>query len=88
MRRKIIVMLALVICLSFPVTAHAGQKWLGTDDLVHNKVEQVAGVSAKKPLIDISQGNLGLFVFAVGGFAAGTVFGYHWRKIFTEKAGK
>jgi len=76
------------MCLMFPLMAGAGEKWQGTDDLVDQKMEQIAGVKAKEPLIDISQGNIGLFIFTVGGFIAGTVFGYHWRKIFGEKAGK
>jgi cobalt/nickel transport system permease protein/cobalt/nickel transport protein len=71
-----------------PQQAEAGEKYLGTDDLVDRKMQEVAGVSAGEPLIDLDQGNLGMFVFVAGGFAAGTVFGYYWRKIFGEKAGK
>ncbi|MFZ5640080.1 MAG: hypothetical protein ACOY4Q_05275 [Bacillota bacterium] len=71
-----------------PQPAEAGEKYLGTDDLVDRKMQEVAGVSAGEPLIDLNQGNLGLFIFAAGGFAAGAVCGYYWRKIFGEKAGK
>lgn len=86
--RKSFVVLMLLCSLAFAVPAAAAEKWLGTDDKVDLKMQEVTGVAAKEPLIDISQGNLGLFLFAVGGFAAGTIFGYQWRKIFIEKAGK
>ncbi len=85
--KKAAVALILILGLLFPLTAYAGEKWQGTDDLVDRKMEEVAGVTAREPLIDISEGNLGLFIFAAGGFVAGTVFGYYWRKIFCEKAG-
>lgn len=70
-----------------PQPAEAGEKYLGTDDLIDRKMQEVAGVSAGEPLIDLDQGNLGMFVFTAGGFAAGAVCGYYWRKIFGEKAG-
>jgi len=89
MRRKIVLtVLLLIFILTFPVAAFAEDKWQGTDDLVDSKMKEVAGVEAREPLIDISQGNLGLFIFTIGGFAAGTLFGYYWRKLFSEKAGK
>ncbi len=85
--KKAVMVLILIFPLLFPLTALAGEKWLGTDDLVDRKMEEIAGIAAREPLIDISQGNLGLFIFTAGGFAAGVVFGYYWRKIFSEKAG-
>lgn len=89
MSHKITVLIGvLVLCLLMPVWAQAGEQWQGTDDLVDHKMGEMTGVTASEPLIDIGQGNLGLFIFAAGGFAAGTVFGYQWRKIFGEKAEK
>ena len=79
--------ITIIFLLMFPLTGFTEEKWLGTDDLVDKKMEEVTGVAAKEPLLGI-EGNLGLFVFAVGGFAAGTVVGYQWRKIFSEKAGE
>lgn len=79
--------LIVMFCLIVPVNVYAGQNWEGTDDLVDQKMTEVAGVSAREPLIDISQGNLGLFLFAAGGFGAGAVAGYQWRKLFVERAG-
>lgn len=81
------IFLIVLFCLIVPVTAHAGQNWEGTDDMVDRKMTELAGVSAREPLIDISQGNLGLFLFAAGGFGAGAVAGYQWRKLFLERAG-
>jgi len=89
MSHKITVLIGvLVLCLLMPVWAQAGEQWQGTDDLVDRKMGEMTGVTASEPLIDIAQGNLGLFLFAAGGFVAGTVFGYQWRKIFGEKAEK
>ena len=70
-----------------PVLAES-KGYQGTDDLIDKKMQQEVGIKAKKPFIDISKGNLGLFVFALGGFVAGVTVGYNWRKIFIEKAGK
>lgn len=87
---KSLIKLTLVIAvfsLVFAPGVLAADKWQGTDDLVDSKMQEVSGVSAKEPLIDISQGNLGLFLFAAGGFGAGLITGYQWRKIFGEKAG-
>ncbi len=80
-------MLIMLLIFMFPLTVSAGEKWQGTDDLVDSKMEEVTGVSAKEPLVNI-EGNLGLFLFAAGGFAAGAVVGYQWHKIFVAKAGK
>lgn len=73
--------------ITVPSVVLAADKWQGTDDMVDSKMEEIIGVSAKEPLIDISQGNLGLFLFTAGGFAAGAVVGYQWRRLLHEKAG-
>ena len=86
---KKILVVTLLTYLLFAVPAWgASNGYLGTDDLIEKKMQVAADIRAKKPFIDISKGNLGLFVFAVGGFAAGVTVGYYWRKIFVEKAGK
>lgn len=86
-KAKWVVAVALIILAVWTVPALGAGKYLGTDDLIDKTMQKEAGIKARKPLINLSQGNLGLFVFAVGGFAAGTVTGYYWRKIFAEKAG-
>ncbi len=88
MIRKFVLVITLVFIILAPGSALANQKWQGTDDLLDKKMQEVTGVPAKKPLIDITKGNLGLFLFATGGFTAGIVVGYQWRKIFGEKAGE
>lgn len=87
MIKKVVLVLVTAIVLFIPSAALADQKWQGTDDLLDSKMKQITGVAAKKPLVDVNQGNLGLFLFAAGGFTAGTVFGYQWRRLFHEKAG-
>lgn len=89
-KRKItfVVLLMTLIITFYGLPALGANKYQGTDDLIDNNMKIIAGVKAKPPLIDISQGNLGLFVFAVGGFTAGAIVGYQWRKIFVEKAGQ
>jgi ABC-type cobalt transport system substrate-binding protein len=87
MIKKAVLVLVIAIVVFIPSASLAGQNWQGTDDLIDSKIQQITGVAAKEPLIDISKGNLGLFLFAAGGFTAGTVFGYQWRRIFVEKAG-
>lgn len=86
--RMVAIILTLIFILAVPLTAVAAEKWQGTDDIVDQKMQNTTGVAANEPLINIGEGNLGLFIFAVGGFAAGAVFGYQWRKIFGEKAGQ
>jgi len=87
MFKKALLVLVIAAAVMIPPKAVAGEKWQGTDDLVDSKMKQITGVSAREPLIDINQGNMGLFIFTAGGFSAGIVFGYQWRKIFHEKAG-
>lgn len=85
---KWVVLVAVLLLAFCSIPALGAGKYQGTDDLIDKTMQKAAGVKAKKPFIDLSQGNLGLFVFAVGGFAAGTVTGYYWHKIFAEKAGQ
>ena len=85
--RAAILIAVMMLLLAAPGVALSADKWQGTDDLLDSHIQNTTGVEARKPLIDISQGNLGLFLFTLGGFAAGTVIGYQWRKLFKEKAG-
>lgn len=86
MIKKAVLVLVIAIILFIPSAAMAGQNWQGTDDLLDSKMKQITGVTAKEPLVDVN-GNLGLFLFGAGGFTAGAVFGYQWRRVFHEKAG-
>ena len=63
----------------------APKPWTGVDEAVVEKIAKEHGREAKRPFIDLGEGDLQLFVFmlvgAVGGFAAG----YFWRKLISEK---
>lgn len=57
----------------------AGEKWLGVDDAVVNKIAREHGREAQKSLIDTGQGDLQLFAFLLAGTVGGFVAGYYWR---------
>ena len=59
--------------------------WGGVDVNVIEKYAADAGREAKKPLINTDQGDLLLFVFALGGAVGGFAAGYYWRRLITEK---
>jgi hypothetical protein len=60
--------------------------WPGVDEAVVEKIAGEHGHAARKPFIDLGEGDLLLFAFlcagAIGGFAAG----YYWRKLVGEKS--
>jgi len=62
--------------------------WPGVDEAVVEKIAGEHGRAARKPFIDLGEGDLLLFAFlcagAVGGFAAG----YYWRMLVGEKSPK
>lgn len=62
-----------------------GSKWSGTDTIVEKFAEDLGGVRAREPFINTDQGDLLLFLFALGGFGAGFTSGYLWRTLFAEK---
>lgn len=62
------------------------ERWQGTDVLVE-KIAKEYGAQPRDPLINTDQGDLILFVFALGGFVSGLVAGYHGRRLFVEKEG-
>ncbi len=61
--------------------------WAGADDIV-SKIASDAGRPAHTPLINTDQGDLLLFVFAIGGATGGFLAGYFWRKLVAEKGKK
>ena len=64
------------------VSAHP---WSGVDDTVVGKFAKEANRPPSKPLIDTTQGDLGLFVFLLAGLAGGFVGGYYFRELFPPK---
>jgi hypothetical protein len=65
--------------------ALAPRPWIGVDEAVVEKVAKEHGREARPPLVNTDQGDLLLFVFLVGGAAAGFVAGYFWRQLVSEK---
>ena len=59
--------------------------WGGVDVNVIEKYASDAGREAREPFINTDQGDLLLFVFALGGAVGGFVAGYYWRRLITEK---
>lgn len=59
--------------------------WGGVDVTVIEHYAVDAGREAREPFINTDQGDLLLFVFAVGGALGGFVAGYYWRRLIAEK---
>ncbi len=59
--------------------------WGGVDVNVIEKYAADAGREAKAPFINTDQGDLLLFVFALGGAVGGFIAGYYWRRLISEK---
>lgn len=59
--------------------------WGGVDENVIEKYAANAGREAWEPLINTDQGDLLLFVFAMGGAVGGFAAGYYWRQLIAEK---
>lgn len=60
----------------------------GADEGVNAAVSVYArevGAGERPPLINTDKGDLLLFVFAVGGAAAGFVLGRHWDRLFAPR---
>jgi cobalt/nickel transport system permease protein len=62
--------------------------WGGVDVNVIEKYAVDAGREPREPLINTDQGDLLLFVFALGGAVGGFAAGYYWRRLISEKAGR
>ncbi|HEY3373478.1 MAG TPA: hypothetical protein VGK02_00215 [Candidatus Aquicultor sp.] len=58
--------------------------WEGVDKTVIEKIAAQNGQPVAKPLIDIGQGDILLFVFLVAGVISGFVLGYFWRALFVD----
>ncbi len=74
------------LTLSQGVPEGAEGPWGGVDVTVIEKYAIDAGREAREPFINTDQGDLLLFVFALGGAMGGFVAGYSWRRLITEKS--
>jgi hypothetical protein len=83
----IIVGMAIWGSLALSGTVAEGEEgpWGGVDVTVIEKYATDAGREAHDPFINTDQGDMLLFVFALGGAAGGFVAGYFWRRLITEK---
>ena len=86
----VIVVLAIWSWLTIPqgVTEGGEGPWGGVDVTVIEKYAVDAGREAREPFINTDQGDLLLFVFALGGALGGFIAGYYWRRLVAEKAEK
>jgi cobalt/nickel transport protein len=63
----------------------APKPWTGVDEAVVAKIAREHGREARKPLINIGEGDLQLFVFLLAGLAGGFAAVYYWRRLVSEK---
>ena len=86
----VVIMAALAVwgwlTLSQGVTEGAEGPWGGVDVTVIEQYAVDAGREAREPFINTDQGDMLLFVFALGGAVGGFVMGYYWRRLVSEKA--
>ncbi len=92
-KRKLRIILLHIILLptllfAFSFFTLGPKPWVGVDEAVVAKIAKEQGREARKPLLNLGDGDLRLFAFllvgAVGGFAAG----YYWRVLVGEKVRK
>jgi len=76
------------LALSRQLPEGAEGQWGGVDVTVIEKYAVDAGREPSEPFINTDQGDLLLFVFALGGAVGGFVAGYYWRRLITEKTGR
>ena len=63
----------------------APKPWTGVDEAVVEKIAREHGREARKPFIDLGEGDLQLFAFLLAGAVGGFAAGYYWRKLVGEK---
>lgn len=70
----------LLSCIVFMKSARA-ENYGGLDELVIERNAESAGKLVTPSLIPIEEGDLGLFVWGVGGFVSGVIVGCNWMRL-------
>jgi len=90
MQKHGVTALLISLCIAGTVLSSAipadAAKWSGVDEAVIEKVAREQGREAGEPLIDMEQGDVGLFLFLIAGALGGFAAGYYWRSLLAEKA--
>jgi len=90
MQKQGVTALLISLCIAGTVLSSAipadAAKWSGVDEAVIGKVAREHGREAGEPLIDLEQGDVGLFLFLIAGALGGFAAGYYWRSLLAEKA--
>jgi ABC-type cobalt transport system substrate-binding protein len=79
------VLLVTTLLFTFYFFTLGPRSWTGVDEAVVEKIASEHGREAKKPLIDLGEGDILLFAFLVAGAVGGFTAGYYWRKLVAEK---
>jgi len=89
MHRQGITALVAALCITGAALSAAAPadaaKWSGVDEVVIEKVASEHGREAGATLIDLEQGDIGLFLFLIAGALGGFAAGYYWRSILAER---
>lgn len=89
MNKKLWVILVLVVFLGLiTVIGMSDLEMPGADESVGGIADRYAkevGAGVRDPYINTDKGDLLLFMFAVGGAAAGFWLGYNWRDLFGKE---
>ncbi|MEQ8212594.1 MAG: energy-coupling factor ABC transporter permease [Smithellaceae bacterium] len=89
MQKQGVTALLVSLCVTGAVLSAAlpanASKWSGVDETVIEKVAGEHGREAGETLIDMEQGDIGLFLFLIAGALGGFTAGYYWRSLLGEK---
>jgi cobalt/nickel transport protein len=65
--------------------SHEEGPWIDTTDVVSEQSASALGRQSVEPLINTDQGNMLVFFFTLAGLVGGSIVGYYWRKLMTDK---
>jgi cobalt/nickel transport protein len=65
--------------------SHEEGPWIDTTDVVSEQSASALGRQAVEPLINTDQGNMLVFFFTLAGVVGGSIVGYYWRMLMTDR---